>query len=65
MYSLVRELGWKTALIGELPYLLMALVIAEQFYKWRSFTLELIGFLVTWFILSAVGSALVSAFSRR
>jgi hypothetical protein len=43
----------------------MALVIAEQFYKWRSFTLELIGFLVTWVILSAAGNAIVSAFSRR
>jgi hypothetical protein len=31
-----------------------ALVIAEQLYKFRSFTLEALAFLATWYVLATV-----------
>ena len=34
-----------------LATLAVAFVIAEQFYKFHSFTLETIAFLATWFVL--------------
>lgn len=38
-----------------LASLAVALVIAEQLYKFRSFTLEAAAFLVTWFVLRRIG----------
>ena len=44
----------------ELVPFVVAFVIAELFYKFRSFSLECIAFLVTWAILSYVQSLVVS-----
>jgi len=38
-----------------LASLAVAFVIAEQLYKFRSFTLEAAAFLVTWFVLRRIG----------
>ena len=38
-----------------LASLAIAFVIAEQLYKFRSFTLEALAFLATWFVLRRVG----------
>jgi hypothetical protein len=56
MYSLVRELGIQVALKQEAAPFLIAFVIAEFLYKFRSFTLECLAFLVTWFVLSVLQS---------
>jgi hypothetical protein len=52
MFSLVRDLGIQVALKQEAVPFIVAFVIAEFFYKFRSFTLECLAFLATWFVLS-------------
>jgi hypothetical protein len=52
MYTLLKTTGVKTALSQELPGFAVALLVAQLFFKWGSFSLELIGFLVTWWVLT-------------
>jgi hypothetical protein len=56
MYQLLRGRSLKAISIDALPPLMLAFVIAELFFKWRSFTLECGGFLITWFVLDWVWS---------
>ena len=37
--------------------------VAEMFYKFGSFTLECLGFLVTWFVLDALFALVARAFA--
>lgn len=62
MYTLVKELGLKKVFVEEAPYLLASLVVAELFFKWGSFSLELIGFFVMWAISSFIGNGLREIF---
>ena len=48
MFTLLRLLPWQRLVIEQLPAFAIAWLIAESFYKWRSFSLEMLGFLVTW-----------------
>ena len=57
MYTAMRHLGAREGLRTEAPALVAALVVAETFYKFGSFTLECVAFLGTWFVLSYVASA--------
>ena len=59
MFSYVRQVGIPTALAQEAPAFLAAFVIAEVFYKFKSFTLECAAFLVTWYVLSWIQSLIV------
>ena len=59
MYSYVKQAGVPAVLTQEAPAFLASFVIAEVFYKFHSFTLECAAFLVTWFALSWVQSALL------
>lgn len=58
MHTMVRSYGVARTLSREAPAAVGALVIAELFYKFGSFTLECLGFLVTWYTLSLVLSLL-------
>jgi hypothetical protein len=58
MFSLVKDLGIQVALRQEAVPLVIAFLIAEFFYKFHSFTLECLGFLATWFLLSYLQSLL-------
>jgi hypothetical protein len=51
MYHLTKILNWKL-LKTEAPLCLFSLFMAESFYKFHSFTLELIAFGGTWYFLS-------------
>lgn len=53
MFTLLRLLPWQRLMLEQLPAFGIAWLIAETFYKWKSFSLEMIGFLVTWFVLDA------------
>lgn len=59
MYTLVRKTGAQTTARQELVPFVVAFAIAEVFYKFGSFSLELIAFLATWLVLSFVQSLLV------
>jgi hypothetical protein len=52
MFSLIKDLGIQVALKQEAVPFVVAFVIAEFFYKFKSFTLECLAFLGTWFVLS-------------
>lgn len=60
MYTYLRSQGFRTFMVSEAPYFLLAFLIANFFYKWRSFGLELVGFMVTWTIFSAIGNIVVA-----
>ena len=64
MHSLLAIVGWARASRMELAPFVIALVIAELFYKWHSFTLELVGFLATWWVLGFLLDLAVSAIKR-
>lgn len=54
MYALVRSLPLRRLLAEQVPVLGFAFVVAEIFYKFRSFTLECLAFLATWFVADLV-----------
>ena len=51
MYTLLRSITLPEALLKQAPAFLISFFIAEQFYKFHSFTLECLGFLATWFVV--------------
>ena len=61
MFTLISRLPTRELMYRQAPTLLGALAIAEAFYKWHSFLLEAVGFLVTWFVLDAVAGVIARA----
>jgi hypothetical protein len=59
MYQLIHSLGASELFKRQLPVFLVAFIVAELFYKFKSFTLECIAFLVTWYVLDAIVHRLV------
>lgn len=55
MYELIRSLPVRRLLAEQLPAMAVSLLIAELFYKFGSFTLEVVAFLATWHVLDLVG----------
>jgi hypothetical protein len=51
MFTILKIAGLKTVLERELAPYALSLIIAQLFFKWGSFALELVGFVVTWFVL--------------
>jgi hypothetical protein len=54
-FSLTR----RRILSEQIPIFFMSLVIAELFYKFHSFTLELLSFLATWIIIDIIVHQLI------
>jgi len=54
MYTLIQSIPLRRLLVEQLPALAISFVIAEMFYKFHSFTLECIAFLITWFVMDGV-----------
>ena len=63
MFELLRSSTLRQLLARQAPALVISLVVAELFYKFGSFTLECLGFLVTWFVLDAVSARIDRALS--
>jgi hypothetical protein len=59
MYQLIHSLTASELFKRQVPVFLVAFLVAEFFYKFHSFTLECIAFLVTWYVLDAVVQALM------
>ena len=57
MYTLARHLTSREVIAREAATFMISLVVAEVFYKFHSFTLECLAFLVTWMALSALATA--------
>lgn len=60
MYSLTRNSSFPYLLKKEGPSFLSAMLIAQIFFQWGNFSLELLGFLGTWTALSYLGHKLIS-----
>ena len=54
MHHLIRSTSAKRLFILELPALILALILAELLYKFGSFTLECVAFLITWYVFSLI-----------
>jgi hypothetical protein len=54
MYTLIRLLPLRALLLKQLPTLGVSLAIAEVFYKFHSFLLESVAFLVTWYAVDGI-----------
>ncbi len=52
MYTLMRSVPLKQMLLEQAPSFGVALVIAEFYYKFHSFTLECLAFLATWYVFN-------------
>jgi hypothetical protein len=61
MFSLIKDLGVRVALKQEAIPFLIAFVIAELFFKFKSFALECLAFLVVWCLLSFLQSLIFQA----
>ena len=64
MFELLRSSSMHQLLARQAPALVISLVIAEMFYKFGSFTLECLGFLVTWFVLDATFARAMRALAK-
>jgi hypothetical protein len=53
MYTLIRSMPVRRFLLEQAPTLTAAFTVAEVFYKFHSFALECLAFLVTWGVLDA------------
>lgn len=49
MYTLIGSLTSRRLLTEQVPALATAVIIAETWYKFGSFTLECLAFLATWY----------------
>ena len=65
MYTLMRSLPLSRLLREQLPSLTAAFLIAETFYRFRSFALECLAFLATWFVIDAVVSLVAGRLRAR
>ena len=54
MYQLIHSFTASELFKRQVPVFLGAFLIAEFFYKFKSFALECVAFLVTWYVLDAV-----------
>jgi hypothetical protein len=64
MFTLLTRLSRSELMFRQAPIVVAALVIAEIFYKFHSFLLETGAFLLTWFVLDAIVSAIARIFPR-
>lgn len=64
MQSLVKIVDVGQALRRELVPFALSLVIAQIFFKWGNFGLELLGFFAIWWILGLAYSRLLEALAR-
>jgi hypothetical protein len=53
MFTLIRSLPVRQLLLEQVPAFTVSFVLAELFYKFHSFTLECMAFLITWYVLDA------------
>jgi hypothetical protein len=63
LYAIIHSLP-RPAMFAQGIGLVLSLIIAELFYKFHSFTLEAIAFLVTWYVLGAIAEFVRRSMNR-
>lgn len=64
MYSLVKTSALRHLLERELVPFAIALLMAQIWFKWGSFALELIGFIAVWLVLGFGADVVLRALKR-
>lgn len=65
MYSLLKRSSSRELLLQQLPGLSGSLLVAEVFFKFGSFSLEVVAFLLTWFVLDTILQSLRTLTDRQ
>ena len=65
MFSLLRSLPRQQLFLKQLPLFVISLSIAEAFFKFHSFTLECVAFLLTWFALDYIATFIMRRMVRN
>jgi hypothetical protein len=65
MYTLLKKEQAKKLYVDELPAFAVSLFIAESFYKFGSFILECLSFLVTWWLISFIVAKIRQQFGSK
>ena len=65
MYTIIHSSSIRTILTEHAPTLLSALLIAELFYKFHSFTLECLAFLGTWYLIDSLRYLIMNKLVRK
>ena len=64
MYSLVKSRSLQDLLRVELVPFIVALLVAQIYFKWGSFALELVGFIVLWMVLGFIADVISRSLKR-
>ena len=65
MFSLIRDLGFRVAAKQEAVPFLIAFMLAELFFKFKSFALECLAFLAVWALLSFLQSVIIPSSKQQ
>ncbi|SLN39746.1 hypothetical protein RUM8411_01783 [Ruegeria meonggei] len=64
MFSLLTSPGLRSVAERELVPFAVSLVVAQTYFKWGSFSLELVGFLALWFVLGITADRILKMLNR-
>ncbi len=64
MHKLIKSMTVREFLLQQVPGIAFAIIIAELFYKFHSFTLECLAFLVTWYVIDFIYNMLIEFISN-
>jgi hypothetical protein len=65
MYTLINSIPLRQLILEQTPIIIISFIIAELFYKFHSFTLECLAFLVTWYVLDVVLNFLTRSWKKQ
>lgn len=63
MHKFLKSMTIREFLLQQVPAITLAIIIAELFYKFHSFTLECIAFLATWYVIDLLYNMLIKLFA--
>lgn len=63
MHKFIKSMSVRELFVEQVPAVAIAILIAELFYKFHSFTLECLAFLATWYLVDLVLSIGFKLFS--
>lgn len=65
MYQFLTSLSGQELAIRQVPAFTVSFIVAALFYRFHSFALECLAFLVTWFVVDAFIEVVRRVMSRR
>lgn len=63
MHKLIASMTIREFLVQQVPGITLSIIIAELFYKFHSFTLECLAFMVTWYVIDLVCNMVIKIIS--